>query len=148
MDIIGQAAAWLEQRGVNQWPSPPNEHWWRRIADQIDAGEFHLAYLEGQVVATLRISWKDALWPSDDGMAGYIHNLALVDQAHGMGLGAILIKWAKAYIRETGRPLIRLDCAAENKALCEYYEALGFRYIGRREDKDYTAALYEMKIYV
>ena len=146
MDIIGQAAAWLEQRGISQWPAPPNEHWWQRIAHQIEAGEFFLAFVDNQPVATLRISWKDAYWPSDDGIAGYVHNLALVDQAHGMGLGAILIKWAKAYIRGTGRSLIRLDCEAGNKALRDYYEGLGFRYMGRCKDKDYTGALYEMKV--
>ncbi len=31
MGIIAQAAAWLANKGIEQWPSLPNEHWRRRI---------------------------------------------------------------------------------------------------------------------
>jgi len=30
MEIMGEAAAWLVAKGIDQWPSPLNNHWRRR----------------------------------------------------------------------------------------------------------------------
>jgi hypothetical protein len=43
MEIVGEAAARLVAKGINQWPAPPNEHWWRRMERQIANGEIYLA---------------------------------------------------------------------------------------------------------
>jgi RimJ/RimL family protein N-acetyltransferase len=45
-----------------------------------------------------------------------------------------------------GKKFIRLDCMAENPALCAYYEQAGFTYCGETRGKGWKAALYEKKV--
>jgi hypothetical protein len=42
MEILSEAAAWLKKIGFDQWPSPPNEHWRRRIAAAIKREEVYI----------------------------------------------------------------------------------------------------------
>ena len=144
LTILGQAAAWLIKRGVDQWPSPPNEHWRRRTAERINKGCVYLARREDETVATFQIAWSDpAYWPHDPDGAGYIHQLALSDQYHGLGVGAALLDWAIRFICQMGKLHVRLDCQAGNGRLRRYYEEQGFTYRGQITDRDYQAALYE-----
>ncbi|MFO7536472.1 MAG: hypothetical protein R6X32_00250 [Chloroflexota bacterium] len=41
MATIDAAAAWLKRTGIDQWPSPPNEHWQRRMAEAIQREEVY-----------------------------------------------------------------------------------------------------------
>lgn len=145
IEIIGEAAAWLKEKGIDQWPSPPNEHWRRRIAEQVDRGEYYLAYEGAQAVGVFGLAWKDAYWP-DDGLAGYLHRLAIDNHKHRQGLGKVLLEEAMTLIGRQGRQFIRLDVSAENQRLRRYYESLGFIYRGRIEDHDYLGVLYEKRL--
>lgn len=146
MEIIGEAAAWLVGKGIHQWPSPPNEHWRRRAAADIEAGQVYLAFRDGEALGTVRIVWSDPYWGEAAGEAGYIHGLAIRSHKHGRGLGASLLSWAEEFIRQQGRPLARLDCAADNRRLRRYYEDKGYAYRGQVTDRDYVAALYEKSV--
>jgi signal transduction histidine kinase/GNAT superfamily N-acetyltransferase len=152
MDILAEAAAWLAAKGINQWPSPPNEAWWRRMEQQLSNGEVYLAYLSGEAVGTLRLLWTDSYWP-DDETAGYVHSLAIRNRVHGLKIGAALLNWAMEESRRQGKQLVRLDCGVSNGEpeaasgrLRRYYEELGFVYCGEVQDYDYTAVLYEKKL--
>jgi ribosomal protein S18 acetylase RimI-like enzyme len=145
MDIIGEAAAWLRAQGVEQSPVPPNHHWWRRAAAAIEQDEVYLAYQNDVAVGTLRLTWADPYWP-DDGLAGYVHRLAIRDHGHGRGLGRSLLSWAAGQIQQRNRALLRLDTPAANGRLRRYYEAQGFSYRGEVADHDYVAALYEKTV--
>jgi signal transduction histidine kinase/RimJ/RimL family protein N-acetyltransferase len=146
MEIIGEAAAWLVARGIDQWPSPPNEHWWRRMERYIANGEVYLAYLSGEAMGSLRLTWEDPYWPTAAANAGYVHLLAIRNRVHGLKMGTVLLTWAMDESRRRGKQVIRLDCAAGNGRMRRYYEELGFRFCGEVRDHDYTAALYEKKI--
>ncbi len=143
--IIGEAAAWLQAKGIDQWPSPPNEHWQRRTAEAVSRGEYHLAYEGKKPVGTFQLTWDDAYW-LDDGLAGYVHRLAIRDHKHDQGLGDVLLERAIALIRRQERRFIRLDVAAKNQRLRRYYESRGFVCRGQVEDHDYLGALYEKKL--
>ncbi len=145
MEIIGEAAAWLEAKGIEQWPYPPNKHWWRRTAAAIERGEIYLAYQEGLAVGTLGLTWADAYWP-DDGQAGYVHRLAICNQVHGQEMGRALLNWAAEQIRQRHRSLLRLDVPMANGRLRRYYEEQGFALCGTVSDHDYEAALYEKNV--
>ncbi|MGZ4658156.1 MAG: GNAT family N-acetyltransferase [Blastococcus sp.] len=84
--------------------------------------------------AACRLVWSDvAVWGERPGDAGYVHGL-VVDRAHaGTGLGRHLLSWAGGRARDRGRPFLRLDCVQTNERLRDYYRALGFREVGRRE---------------
>ena len=146
IEIIGEAAAWLEAKGVRQWPSPPNEHWRRRVAGQIARGECYLAYRGDEASGTLRLTWTDPYWRNAPQAAGYVHSLAIRTHLHGQQLGEALLNWAVEQIRQRGRKWVRLDCLASNSRLRRYYEALGFVYRGQVGDHDYVAALYEREL--
>lgn len=146
MEILGEAAAWLAAKGIDQWPSPPNEHWWRRMERHIANREMYLASLNGEAIGTLRLTLSDPYWPNGEQNAGYVHSLAVRTRAHGLKMGNALLTWAMDEIRHQGRQYLRLDCATWNGRLRSYYEELGFRFCGQLQDDDYTAALYEMKI--
>ncbi len=161
--IMAQSVAWLVSKGIDQWPSPPNAPW-RRIAGQIEGGEIYLAFTSNtastsdvafaantvgaaeEAIGTLRITWGDPYWPEEVDRAGYVHALALADPYHGLGLGEVLLTWAMAHIAGHGRPVARLDCAAGNKPLCDYYERLDFTFCRQIIDRDFVAALYERKL--
>jgi RimJ/RimL family protein N-acetyltransferase len=145
MDIMAEAAAWLQSRGIDQWPSPPNEHWRRRMAGKIAAGEMHLVHHAGQVVGIVGLSWHDDYWP-DDGQAGYVHRMAVRNAWHGRGLGREILAWASKTAQNRGCSLLRLDCLASNRRLCHYYERQGFERRAELDDRDYRAALYEKQL--
>jgi ribosomal protein S18 acetylase RimI-like enzyme len=148
MGILDEAAAWLEARGIRQWPAPHPPHVWQRTMAAIERGEVYLAYvaLDRPPVGTLRMTWADAYWANDREPAGYVHGLAIRANLHGYHLGDYLLDWAKDHVRRAGRKVLRLDCSARNTALCHYYEARGFRFCGRIEDQDYRANLYEQEV--
>ncbi len=143
MEILGEAAAWLEDKGIYQWPSPPNEHWWRRTAGYIDQDEVYLVGIVKNIFATVRLSWQDGYWP-DDGTAVYVHSMAVRSAWHGQRVGSYLLGLAamKAYAGQ--KQFLRLDCLASNGRLRQYYEEQGFSYRGEVTDQDYVAVLYEI----
>lgn len=65
-----------------------------------------------------------------DGHAGYVHGLAVRRHAAGAGLGPRLLDLASDLIAARSRPLVRLDCMAENASLCDFYRRAGFSDLG------------------
>jgi signal transduction histidine kinase/GNAT superfamily N-acetyltransferase len=145
MGIITEAAAWLVAKGIDQWPSPPNDHWRRRIERHIANGELYLATLNGEAIGTIRLTWSDPYWPEETN-AGYVHTLAIRNQAHGLKIGTTLLLWAMDESRRQGKQFLRLDCPLHNQRIRAYYEELGFTFCRSVEDHDYAAALYEIEL--
>ena len=143
MEILAEAAAWLKQKGIDQWPSPPNEHWWRRMGAAIDRGEVYTAGFDKVRIGIVRLTWTDPYWPDDD-LAGYVHSVAIRTAMHGQGVGSSILSWAALKVRQRGKRFLRLDCLARNRRLRRYYEDHGFVCRGEVTDRDYIAALYEM----
>lgn len=142
MEILGEAAAWLQEQGIDQWPSPPNEHWQRRMAAAIERGELYTIGIVKNRFGVVRLTWSDPYWP-DDGLAGYVHSMAIRPTMHAQKLGEMILFWAMMKIKREKRQFLRLDCRADNGRLRRYYEEQGFVYQGEVTDQDYTAALYE-----
>ena len=79
------------------------------------------------------IQWSDhEIWGDRglDGQAGYVHGLAVRRSAAGRGLGLRILGLASVRIARQGRGLLRLDCMADNKPLCDYYRRAGFTDLG------------------
>lgn len=145
MEVLSEAAAWLQEKGIDQWPSPPNEHWQRRMAAAIGRGEVHLVSVDRKPVGIVRLTWSDPYWP-DDGLAVYVHSMAIRREMHGRRIGEAILAWAEAKAGEEGRQLLRLDCLAGNQRLRRYYREQGFGYRGEHTDRDYSAALFEKEV--
>jgi GNAT superfamily N-acetyltransferase len=140
--VLADAAAWLQARGVEQWPDRFPTDW---VMPAIEAGETWLAEHEGQIVGSLVVQWDDPLfwagYPSD---AGYLHRLAV--RGHGGGLGARLLLWAEAHATAEGKTYLRLDCVASNASLRAYYERAGYEYVGDVTVDEFTQARYEKRV--
>ncbi|GIK58722.1 MAG: GNAT family N-acetyltransferase [Chloroflexi bacterium] len=145
MEILAEAAAWLKQKGIDQWPSPPNEHWQRRMAEAIQREEVYTVGIVKNRFGIVRFTWADPYWP-DDNLAGYVHSIAVRSEMHGQNLGGLILFWAMMKTKQEGRQFLRLDCLAGNGRLRRYYEDQGFSYQGEIIDQDYLAALYEREI--
>jgi ribosomal protein S18 acetylase RimI-like enzyme len=132
--IMIEAALWLQSRGISQWSfflTQPGKDF---VRNRIVAAETYLIFdPTAQPVATFTLQWKDEeIWGLRglDSEAGYVHGLAISRHAAGKGLGNVLLNMASNLIAQNFRWLVRLDCMAQNEALCSYYRRAGFTDLG------------------
>ena len=123
--VLDEAAAWLSERGIAQWPSRFEPSW---VEAAIGRGETWLVKVDGTVSATVTLDLADPVWDGIAGRALYVHRMAVRRRA--AGLGAAVLGWAAGLARERGREALRLDCVAANTRLRAYYERAGFAYRG------------------
>jgi GNAT superfamily N-acetyltransferase len=160
LDVINESCAWLHatgkgrNEGVDQWPEC-FELW--EIQDHVAAGEFYLAYFDGQLAATFRLTsqpeWYGEIGDNvrlRDDLAGrmnvkgeelgrmiqeygldqpalYLHTFAIRRSLAGQGLGYQLLRWGEEQARGQGFPYLRLDCHHVNRRLRQYYVDAGFQ---------------------
>lgn len=139
LDLLAEAAAWLQGKGIAQWPArfPRGS-----VEAQIAAGE---ALLVGEdPVATLAVAEEDReLWGADAAPAYYLSRLAVARRAGGAGLGYRLVGWVAAKAVEHGRRYVRLATARDNPALRRYYERAGFDHVADPPHARWPTSLYQ-----
>jgi GNAT superfamily N-acetyltransferase len=123
--VLDEAAGWLGEHGVQQWPPRFERDW---VEPAVLAGETWLAVDGEHVVATVTLDRADGLWADRPGSATYVHRLAVRRVA--AGLGAEILDWAATTAAAEGCHFLRLDCVASNRRLRDYHEAAGFRDCG------------------
>lgn len=139
-----QSEDWLTARGIKQW-----EHGEVSLDDigrQIVNSEWHVASEGESLLGVLRVLWADEpIWQHQDEFAAYVHGLMVPRERAGQGLGAALLLWAEDQARCRGARALRLDCVEANTRLRQYYSALGFQEVGRRDFEGhwYSATLLE-----
>lgn len=148
MAIIDEAAAWLHAQGITQQgqsPQPPA--FVAFIEQQIARGDVYLARVGGDALGAFRFAWSDEeLWADDPDGGGYVHSFAVRPRAHGQGIGAAMIAWAKQHVRARGKPYLRLDCWGENEPLKKYYAGLGFTLVKYVTEQDWVCATFQMPV--
>jgi ribosomal protein S18 acetylase RimI-like enzyme len=129
--LLAEAAEWLYQRGVRQWPR--GGFGAERIEPLIEEG---VLYLVGDGAAKVAVIAVDGhadpeFWsPADDPHAAlYVHKLAVSRTQAGRGVGDALLDWAGLAARAAGRRWLRLDCAKGNPGLQNYYRARSFTHL-------------------
>jgi GNAT superfamily N-acetyltransferase len=150
IDILEEAASWLASRGIEQWlPGAFLGPRYGSIAEQVNRGEVYLAILDGKPVGTLTLQWQDKkFWGDVPDDAAYVHRIAIRRACGGKGLGRQLLQSAESTAAKVGKTFLRLDCMAENAALCEYYERANFLCRGEIEGNGWRGRLYEKRIRV
>jgi ribosomal protein S18 acetylase RimI-like enzyme len=144
--VMIDASAWLKSRGINMWGWVPRETGRKIVRDRMQNHDVYLARHDSRPIATFSMQWTDEeMWDERgrDGHAGYIHGIAVARIAAGRGVGAALIDHAETMVAARGRKLLRLDCMAENKSLCAYYERLDFSHAGLKQGTGWSAALFQ-----
>lgn len=141
--ILTDATQYKLRRGDMAWGQQgPTE---RAVQEQLSRRETYVALRDNDVIATFRLQWEDKhYWGDQPPVAGYMHGLAVREDAHGKAVGAQLVAWAAQEVSKRGRQYLRLDCDARNFALCRYYDRLGFIQTGQRAlSSGYVASLLQ-----
>ncbi|MGH8918309.1 MAG: GNAT family N-acetyltransferase [Actinomycetes bacterium] len=144
--LLDDAAAWLQERGIDQWPgSFSRDTTWRieRLQAYLEDGLTYLASDESGPSATFTLSRAADPqfahgWPDGPGSGGYIFRMAVARRAAGHDIGGKLLDWAAAEVTRWGRPWLRLDIHRKNKTLREYYERHGFTTVAEVTAPDLT----------
>jgi GNAT superfamily N-acetyltransferase len=145
--ILDDAARWLHERGIEQWPeSFSGDATWRtdRIRSYIEHGLTYLARDEsGQPIATFTLSRAADPqfahgWPGGPEDAGYIFRMAVLREAAGRGVGGQLLDWAADAVGKWGFSWLRLDVHRFNPELQAYYSRRGFEKVGEVTAPDLT----------
>lgn len=143
-------ARWLSDTGVNQWQE--GEITVDDVAAGTRLGEWHVAEMDGEVVACVRLAWSDPdFWGDDDAPAGYVHGLMVRRDHAGHGWGRALIEWAAQATAAAGHDRLRLDTAAHNTTMVDYYRSLGFTVLREadlppRFGRDMRIVLFERRL--
>ena len=140
--VLADAARWLRERGVEQWPDRFPVEW---VMPAIERGETWLAEVDGETVGTLVVQWDDpTFWAGYPADAGYLHRLAVCRP--GTGQGGALLRWAEQHAAEHGKAFLRLDCVAGNTGLRGYYQRAGYAHVGDVTVGDYTQSRLEKRV--
>jgi len=135
LDLLEGVAAWLETRGIRQWPRGifrgSSDYYEQSIKQQ----EVQLAFIGDELVGTLRVLLREPIvWPEiveDDAI--YVYNLAVKRARAESGLGGRMLEWACTRAAALGRQYVRLDCVTNNDFLRDYYARAGFEERGEIE---------------
>jgi ribosomal protein S18 acetylase RimI-like enzyme len=120
--------------------------WWRcdLVRPQNDAAkdirrklrigaEMFLVADDGAIVGTVMAGYE--------GHRGWINYLAVAPESRRRGLGTALMREAQRLLTEAGCPKINLQVRSTNKAVIEFYRAIGFEAddvisMGKRLERD------------
>ena len=145
-EILGEAAGWLEERGMPMWRQ--DELLPSHIVADVDSGQFFMAECDGVLAGTIRFQLADKLFwpdvPQDD--SAFIHRLAVRRRFAGREISSALLLWAIARTYTLGRRYLRLDCEASRARLRAVYERIGFRFHSNKKVGPYFVARYEYDI--
>jgi len=131
ISIMKEAARWLDDSGKTMWRTRELD----RSVLQNPPEEFIVMYDPGgESIATLLLSFEDKLFFPDirAGTSGFIHKLAIRRRYAGKGHIKRLIDYVASVCREKGITSLRLDCDANRKSLCDFYERSGFNLIEKK----------------
>ncbi len=133
--ILDDAAGWLRDQGIEQWPDSFSEDaTWRmdRIRSYVECGLTYLVKDEsGLSLATFTLSSAADPqfahgWPDSPDLGGYVFRMAVLRSAAGRDLGNVMLDYAGAQVGRWGKPWLRIDVHRHNRKLQEYYERRGF----------------------
>jgi ribosomal protein S18 acetylase RimI-like enzyme len=148
LEILDDAAAWLGEQGIDQWPlSFSEDSTWRtdRIRAYIEDGRTYLVRAASGPVATFTLTrTADPQfahgWPDGPDVGGYIFRMAVRRRAAGQNIGTKILDWAGVEVASWGRLWLRLDVHRHNKNLQAYYEKRGFVVVAEVTAPDLTTA--------
>jgi ribosomal protein S18 acetylase RimI-like enzyme len=139
----------LQNQGLKQWSfwqDPPADKiaWiWQGLTNQ----EFYLVKTENNLLGMYRLMNEDELyWGKQSQTAAYIHSLVVKKEFAGQKLGNQILQYIENQLLRQNIFLLRLDCVAENLALCAYYEKQGFVKVGEKQMPHSLNNLYEKKL--
>lgn len=131
-DIIAARCRWFEEKGIPQWGSFYLELFPASFfEEQARLGQLYLLWEEERLLGGCVLLESDPdHWGEDPTPACYVHNFATDPTVSGAG--SEILERCEQLARQRGKRFLRLDCAASNPALNQYYESRGFAYVCQR----------------
>lgn len=146
---LGRAAqAWLQCRGLGQYVPAAHEEYSAAIRSHMESGALFAVQRGGATVAYFALDQTPApWWPPGEVSALYLGGIVVARSARGLGVGESIVRWSVEEAIRQGCSVVRLDCHADNRWLCEYYESHGFVCAGRVEQHPgYDGCLYQLAV--
>jgi GNAT superfamily N-acetyltransferase len=143
LEILDEAATWLQENRIpGLWK--PGSFSRQAFVDQISREEVYIGCVDGKAAGTFILQWSDPFfWGDKPPDAGYLHKLAIRPVYQRRGIGLEMLRWAEAKTKAMRKKFLRLDCAAEDRKIRDYYEREGFAYRGDIVEPRGRASLYE-----
>ena len=132
ISIMREAAQWLADTGNPLWSLDDLN----RKSLQNEPDEFIVMYDgDHNGIATLLLSFHDPFfWPNiPANTSAFVHKVAIRRKFAGNALTKHLISFVADICREKGISCIRLDCDANRKKLCTFYQSMGFSLIKQKQ---------------
>lgn len=146
VDILLEAARWLDRCGASMWREDELQP--QHIVTGIAEGLFFVAEKNGEAIGTLKFQCSDPVfWPDvpvED--SAFVHRLAVRRDFSGSVVSSSMLRWAAERAHELGRQYLRLDCEASRHRLRAVYERFGFRHHSDRQVGCYYVARYELPL--
>lgn len=136
----------LRQRGLGQYVPAAHAEYAGAIRARIASETLFTAHEGGVPLAFFILdATPSPWWPADGASATYLSGMVVGEHARGRGVGRRIIEWCVEETRRRRRRCVRLDCHADNRWLCRYYERQGFVARGLIEQHPgYHGCLYEL----
>jgi GNAT superfamily N-acetyltransferase len=146
LDILTEAALWLEQKNMPLWGK--TEISAAVVSQDIESGCFYIAFAEGCAAGVVKFQTEDLLfWPDiSQSESAFLHRLAVRRSFGGGVISSAIMSWAVDRSRELGKQYLRLDCVADRSRLRSIYENFGFQYHSDRQVGPHFVARYEYKL--
>lgn len=142
-DVLIEASQWVDSLGVVMWEE--GELLPESIANEVAAGQFFIADVDGEPAGVIRFQLDDQLfWPDlPQGESAFVHRLAVRRRYKGQGVSTALLAWSVDRARALGKRHLRLDCDESRPKLRALYEGFGFQFHSFRQVGAYYVARYE-----
>ena len=145
--LIKDRIAWMDEVGLHQWNVLdywgvfPESYYTAAVRE----GRLFVVHdASGAGAGAGVLSFRDPFWHGDASPALYLHNF--VTARHAKGAGDAFLAGCERFALAHNKPLFRLDCAADNTVLNDYYAARGFAAAGTVEDGPYKGILREKRL--
>jgi GNAT superfamily N-acetyltransferase len=149
LQLLKIATENLQYRGIDQWSywlDPPKERldW---AGDGFHNEEFFFITLNSQIIGMYRLCKEDLLyWGKQNDAAYYIHSFVIHPKYKGFQLGRYTLQFITEEALKNKISILRLDCNASNKALCQYYLNQGFIKVGEKQMPLSLNSLFEKSL--
>jgi ribosomal protein S18 acetylase RimI-like enzyme len=149
LSLFEEAALVLRAKGINQWQHwiNPAPEYVNRVQKGFDDKVYFFVEQLGTLAGMFRLMDSDEeYWGIQHESAVYLHSFMTKPAFKGQDIGSTVIKLIEMKVREKGINYFRLDCKADNEALCNYYKRQGFVPIRLKVMPQYTVQLFEKKL--
>ena len=145
--MILQRIKWMNDKGIRQWNTTKY--------DEVYPISFYEAMRQkgevfvlvdantNEIRSAAILRKEDERW-QDDSPAIYLHNF--VSDINHKNMGEVFLQFVEQYALDNGKRYFRLDSAADNHSLGQYYENHGFIEVGKCEEGLYHGVLRQKEL--